>query len=88
MGVPFRDYLVRLRLQKAKALVGTGHVSLTEVAHMVGFGILPRLGKLFKRYNGLTPSGYRHRALVSDNTALENQQQTTSGTLGIGLACS
>jgi len=69
MGVPFRDYLVRLRLEKAKALLGTGDFSITEVAQMVGFGDLPRLDKLFKRYTGVTPSGYRHRDLVSDNTA-------------------
>lgn len=67
MGVPFRDYLVRLRLEKAKALLRTGHVSITEVAQMVGFGDLPRLDKLFKRYTGVTPSVYRHRDLVSDN---------------------
>ena len=58
IGVPFRDYLVRLRLEKAKALVRIGHVSFTEVAHMVGFGDLPRLDKLFKRYTGVTPSAY------------------------------
>ena len=58
MGVPFRDYLVRLRLEKAKALLGTGGVSITEVAQMVGFGDLPRLDKLFKRYTGVTPSAY------------------------------
>jgi len=67
IGVPFRDYLVRLRLEKAKALLATGGVSITDVAHMVGFGDLPRLDKLFKRYTGVTPSGYRHRDLVSDN---------------------
>jgi two-component system response regulator YesN len=60
LGVPFRDYLVRLRLEKAKALLGTRGVSITEVAQMVGFGDLPRLDKLFKRYTGVTPSGYRH----------------------------
>jgi AraC-like DNA-binding protein len=40
---------------------------MTEVAQMVGFGDLPRLDKLFKRYTGVTPSAYRHRDLVSDN---------------------
>jgi len=69
IGVPFRDYLVRLRLEKAKALLRTRHVSITEVAQMVGFGDLPRLDKLFKRYTGVTPSGYRHRDLVSANIA-------------------
>jgi YesN/AraC family two-component response regulator len=69
MGVPFRDYLVRLRLEKAKALLATGDFSITDVAHMVGFGDLPRLDKLFKRYTGVTPSGYRPRDPVSANTA-------------------
>jgi YesN/AraC family two-component response regulator len=69
MGVPFRDYLLRLRLEKAKALLRTAGVSITVVAQMVGFGDLPRLDKLFKRYTGLTPSGYRHQDVVSDNTA-------------------
>jgi two-component system response regulator YesN len=72
MGVPFRDYLVRLRLEKAKALLRTAGVSITEVAHMVGFGDLPRFDKLFKRYTGVTPSGYRPRDLVSDTTAKKN----------------
>ena len=67
MGVPFRAYLVRLRLEKAKALLLTRHVSITEVAQMVGFGDLPRFDKLFKRYAGVTPSAYRDRDLVSDN---------------------
>ena len=67
MGVSFRAYLLRLRLEKAKALLATGGFSITEVAQMVGFGDLPRLDKLFKRYTGVTPSAYRHRDLVSDN---------------------
>jgi AraC-like DNA-binding protein len=67
MGVTFRAYLLRLRLEKAKALLATGGFSITEVAQMVGFGDLPRFDKLFKRYAGVTPSAYRHRDLVSDN---------------------
>ena len=67
MGMPFRNYLLRLRLEKAKALLGTTGFSITEVAQMVGFGDLPRFDKLFKRYTGVTPSLYRHRELVNGN---------------------
>jgi two-component system response regulator YesN len=59
MGITFRDYLTRVRLERAKTLLEAGDVSITEVAQMVGFGDLPRLDKLFKRHTGLTPSGYR-----------------------------
>ena len=59
LGVTFRDYLLRVRLERAKSLLVNGHDSITEVAQMVGFGDLPRFDKLFKRYTGLTPSVYR-----------------------------
>jgi two-component system response regulator YesN len=59
LGVTFRDYLLSVRLERAKALLATGHVSITEVAQAVGFSDLPRFDKVFKRYTGLTPSAYR-----------------------------
>ena len=71
MGLPFRDYLLRLRIEKAKALLGTAGFSITEVAQMVGFGDLPRFDKLFKRYTGVTPSVYRHREFVKGNKGQE-----------------
>jgi two-component system, response regulator YesN len=59
LGVTFRDYLLRVRLERAKVLLAAGHVSITEVAQNVGFGDLPRFDKVFKRYTGVTPSAYR-----------------------------
>jgi len=63
LGVTFRDYLLRVRLERAKVLLADGHVSVTEVAQIVGFGDLPRFDKVFKRYTSVTPSSYR--SLVS-----------------------
>ena len=60
-GMTFRGYLLRVRLERAKTLLSRKHASITEVAHSVGFGDLPRFDKLFKRYTGLTPSAYRAR---------------------------
>ena len=62
LGVTFRDYLLRVRLERAKALLAAGHVSITEVAQNVGFGDLPRFDRVFKRYTGVTPSVYRSSA--------------------------
>ncbi len=61
VGVTFRRYLLRIRLDRAKELLARRQDSITEVAHAVGFGDLPRFDKLFKRYTGLTPSAYRTR---------------------------
>src|SRR5262249_32039267 len=54
--VTFRAYLLRTRLDRAKVLLTRTHDSITEVAHTVGIGDLPRFDKLFKRYTGMTPS--------------------------------
>src|SRR5215471_8457755 len=59
VGVTFRSYLLRARIERAKGLLQDRHVSVTEVAFMVGFNDLARFDKLFKRHMGLTPSAYR-----------------------------
>jgi YesN/AraC family two-component response regulator len=59
LGVTFRDYLLKVRLERAKTLLAAGHISITEVAQDVGFGDLARFDKVFKRYTGFTPSAYR-----------------------------
>jgi len=59
LRVTFRDYLLRVRLERAKALLVSGQVSITEVAQNVGFGDLARFDKVFKRYTGMSPSAYR-----------------------------
>jgi two-component system response regulator YesN len=61
VGMSFRAYLLRVRLDRARELLATGRVSISEVAQAVGFTDLPRFDKLFKRYTGLTPSAYRLR---------------------------
>jgi YesN/AraC family two-component response regulator len=67
LGVTFRGYLLQVRLERAKVLLAAGHRSITEVAHDVGFGDLPRFDKMFKRYTGVTPSAYRSSSLGGSN---------------------
>jgi two-component system response regulator YesN len=64
MGVPLREYLLGVRLERAKHLLSAGHLSITEVAQAVGFSDLPRFDKLFRRHNGVTPSTYRSQTLA------------------------
>lgn len=67
VGLPFRAYLLSVRLERSKELLSVGQASITEVAQAVGFSDLPRFDKLFKRYTGLTPSAYRSRSLAGGN---------------------
>ena len=62
MGMSLRQYLVTVRLERAKELLADNRLSITAVAHDVGFGDLPRFDKLFRRYTGLTPSAFRTRS--------------------------
>lgn len=59
-GVSFRTYLMHRRLQHARTLLADENRSITEIAHLVGFGDLPRFDKVFKRATGITPSAHRH----------------------------
>jgi two-component system, response regulator YesN len=67
IGVTFRDYLLKVRLERAKVLLAAGHRSITEIAQDVGFADLPRFDKVFKRYTGVTPSDYRSANLSPGN---------------------
>jgi two-component system response regulator YesN len=66
IGITFRDYLLRVRIEQAKVLLAD-HVSISEVAQNVGFGDLPHFDKVFKRYVGSSPSAYRSLLLSRSN---------------------
>jgi AraC-like DNA-binding protein len=51
----------------AKRLLAAGHVSVTELAQIVGLGDVSRFDKVFKRHTGFTPSSYRSLALTWSN---------------------
>jgi two-component system response regulator YesN len=76
LGVTFRDYLLTVRLERAKALLVANDVSISEVAQMVGFGDLPHLDKVFKRSTGFSPSAYR--SMVRDHNNKQPRFETTS----------
>jgi YesN/AraC family two-component response regulator len=63
-GVTFREYLLAIRIEKAKELLPAKHLTVTQVAQTVGFSDLPRFDKLFKRSTGESPSTYRAQALA------------------------
>ncbi len=58
MRVSFRAYLQDVRVRKARELLLVPGYSITEIAQMLGFGDLPRFDKVFKRFEGISPSAY------------------------------
>lgn len=60
-GMSYSDYLGRLRIDKAKEYLRRSRLSATEVARRVGIADQSNFGKLFKKFEGMTPMEYRRR---------------------------
>lgn len=59
MGVPYLEYLHRLRIDKAKELLTTTDKSLGEISELVGYTNTVTMNRAFKRYADTTPGRYR-----------------------------
>ncbi|WP_053375449.1 AraC family transcriptional regulator [Paenibacillus sp. FJAT-27812] len=59
VGTTFIDYVTALRIDKAKALMGSGELSLKEVCFEVGYNDPNYFSRVFKKVTGVTPSDYR-----------------------------
>lgn len=55
-------YLLSRRLERAKALLRAGDLSVTEVCLAVGFTSLGSFSTQFRRFVGESPAAYRRRA--------------------------
>lgn len=52
------DYIMRRRIMQAQMLFISGHHSVKEVAHLVGYDNLSYFGRIFKRITGVSPLGF------------------------------
>jgi len=59
-GESFLDYLTRVRIEKAKALLKDMKIKTYEVSSMVGYEDAGYFSKVFKKHIGITPSEYRN----------------------------
>jgi AraC-like DNA-binding protein len=57
-------YLTRRRVERAKDLLRSANLTVTEICHLVGFGSLGSFSSRFSELVGSSPSAYRqvHRA--------------------------
>ena len=55
------NYLIRIRLQKAKELLEDGHGNIKSIASMVGYDDVYHFSKIFKKYYGESPLNYQKR---------------------------
>lgn len=62
-GIKFSDYLMRVRMEKAKQLIAlASDLKIYEVARQVGLGEnVAYFGQVFRKYTGMLPSDYRKK---------------------------
>lgn len=61
-GESLPDYIIKLRLEKAKKLMCIEDHTLSAIAEMSGFSNVRTFNRVFKKYEGTTPSEYRNRS--------------------------
>lgn len=61
------------RLMRAKRLLARTDLSMRSIANLVGFASSERMGILFARSEGLTPSEYRRRRMRSSVTPIRDE---------------
>lgn len=59
MGYSPKEYLIGLRMEKAKSLLETTDVPINTIANSVGYNDQLAFSKMFKRYAGISPMVYR-----------------------------
>ena len=63
IGVGFLAYLTNIRMEKAKKLLLSTALSVTEISSRVGYGDYRVFTKVFKKTEGITPSQFRREFL-------------------------
>ena len=58
-GLGFNQYLIDVRMEKAKELLKGSDNTVTRVCHMVGYSDIKHFNLVFKRSVGMTPGEYR-----------------------------
>ncbi|SDE19521.1 two-component system, response regulator YesN [Paenibacillus sp. UNCCL117] len=62
-GMTFSDYVTKLRMDKALALIKENQLKLTDIATLVGYSSSSYFSTVFKKYYGASPKEYRVEAL-------------------------
>lgn len=59
MGTNFKNHLIMMRIDKAKALLLNKNISVNEVSIAVGYGSVSHFIRTFKKHTGYSPARYR-----------------------------
>jgi len=69
-GENFSDYIIRLKIEKAKQMIRENQYKIYRIASMLGYQDIKYFSKLFKKEVGVTPAVYREMVLNSFRESL------------------
>lgn len=72
-GCTFSAWNARVRVERAKTLLGTTLLQVDEVAARVGYADITTFGRNFRRYANVSPRAYRRLASTTQNAELRTQ---------------
>ncbi len=61
LGCTYKDYVSKVRIEKARELLNSTELSITEAAFSVGYPDLTNFERIFKKIVGCTPKEYKNR---------------------------
>ena len=64
MGTTFSNYLISVRMEKAKVMLTQTNMKLYDIAYAVGYTNVQYFSTIFKEKEGTTPSKYRQLRLL------------------------
>ncbi len=73
-GEPPHVYLIQRRLDRARHLMLTSDISLSDLAAACGFSDQAHFCRLFRRYTGRTPAAWRRDANRANGSSLARRQ--------------
>ena len=63
LNISPQNYLINFRLQKACDLLTSTSLSINEISNSIGYNDQFLFSKIFKKYKGVSPKGYRDTSL-------------------------
>jgi AraC-like DNA-binding protein/ligand-binding sensor protein len=78
-GIPFVEYVGRVRVEKAKDLLVNPQLRISEIAFEVGFQSLSQFNRAFRRHAGKSPRDYRHALPEAANRQKTGKMRSLSG---------
>ena len=58
-GVNFKEYLIHMKLRRAKEMLSNDSCTLREICDCIGYEDVKQFSRIFKKYEGMTPLQYR-----------------------------